>query len=219
MSIKIKEEWKNQEGLYICPVCQKRYTKNGISTHIWRMHGEGNNHKPFKNKITWNKGLTKETDDRVKQQGINFSKAFKEGKIKSRKGTKLSKEICKKISIGMQKVVRDNPESYNSKNVCGRVKNIDYNGFTLKGNWELLVAKFLDSKGIKWTNIVEPFTYIWKGSKHLYFPDFYLLERDEYIEVKGYERPKDVEKWKVVSNLRIIKLKEINNIKNNLYCI
>lgn len=46
---------------------------------------------------------------------------------------------------------------------------------------------------------------------------FYLPELDLYIEVKGYERERDLAKWKVVPNLRVFKLKEINAIKNNTF--
>jgi hypothetical protein len=117
----------------------------------------------------------------------------------------------------MKRVVRENPDSYSSKNVCGRTKKIIYNGFELNGSWELIVAKWLDDNNINWTNKITPFTYIWNGNDHLYFPDFYLPDYDRYIEVKGYERERDRHKWKVVPNLVIIKQKEIKLIKQDLY--
>jgi len=58
-----------------CPECGKEFTKQGIKSHIWRMHTEeGRNFKPFKNKKPWNKGLTKETNKKVKQYVENRPK-------------------------------------------------------------------------------------------------------------------------------------------------
>ena len=54
---------------------------------------------------------------------------------------------------------------------------------------------------------------------HIYFPDFYLPDFDYYIEVKGYQRDRDLYKWKVVDKLIIIKANEIKEIRNNVYDI
>jgi len=126
-------------------------------------------------------------------------------------------ETRKKQSEIMKRAVLENPDSYSSNNVCGRTKKITYNGFNLNGSWELIVAKWLDENNIKWTNKLNPFTYIWNGSEHMYFPDFYLPEYDWYIEVKGYERDRDICKWAVVPNLVLIKQKEIQQIKTASY--
>ena len=96
-------------------------------------------------------------------------------------------------------------------------KKFIYNGFELNGSWELLVAKWLDDNNIKWTNKVSPFKYIWNHDEHLYFPDFYLPQHNWYIEVKGYERDRDLCKWNVVPNLIVIKQKEIKEIKKGSY--
>lgn len=50
----------------------------------------------------------------------------------------------------MKQVVKDNPESYSSENVCGRVKVYIYNDIKLNGRWELEYAKYLDFNNIKW---------------------------------------------------------------------
>ena len=49
--------------------------------------------------------------------------------------------------------------------------------------WEVKFAEWLDTQGIKW-----------EYEKHLlkcghlghYYPDFYLPEKDQFIEIKGY---------------------------------
>jgi hypothetical protein len=158
-----------------------------------------------------------------------FIKAKKEGRVvvvseetrkklgKINKGKQLTENHKNKLKIAMRKAVLENPNSYSANNVSGRTPIIEYNGFRLKGSWELLVAKWLDENNIKWTNIIEGFDYEWEESKHIYYPDFYLLEYDKYIEVKGFERERDRCKWKVVSNLIIIKKDDITKIKNKEY--
>ncbi len=117
-------------------------------------------------------------------------------------------------SIAMKKAVEKYPDSYTKNNVVGRVKNVEYKGVKLKGSWELLVAQWLDDNNIKWEHETRAFDYTWNGVRK-YYPDFYLPDLDLYIEVKGYERERDLAKWKAVPNLKVFKLKEINAIKNN----
>lgn len=69
------------------------------------------------------------------------------------KGKKLPQELKDKISKGMQRAVRENPDSYSASNVNGRVKKVEYNGILLDSSWEVEVAKYLDSNNIKWKGL------------------------------------------------------------------
>jgi hypothetical protein len=113
----------------------------------------------------------------------------------------------------MRQAVLNNPDSYTANNVSGRTPIILHNGFKLKGSWEVAVAKWLDNQYIEWTNIIDGIEYEWNGSTHLYYPDFYLPTVGRYIEVKGYERPRDLAKWSVVSGLIVLKQPEIVKIR------
>ena len=128
-------------------------------------------------------------------------------------------EEINKISIGIRNAIKEHPESYSSTNVNGRVKHYLYNGIQLDGLWELEVAKYLDNKNIKWERPKNGFEYNWNNSNHIYFPDFYLPKYNYYIEVKGYQRERDLYKWASLNNLIIIKQKEIEKIRNNQYDI
>lgn len=128
-------------------------------------------------------------------------------------------EYKKLQSNRMKEVVKNNPDSYSKKNISGRVKNIEYEGYIFKGNWELEVGKFLLEYNIKFEQPENPIPYFWNNDWHLYFPDFYLPEYDKFIEVKGYERERDLAKWAVVKNLIIIKHKEIDKIRKRQYSI
>lgn len=54
-----------------CDFCDKSYTSSAMNLHVWQYHGEGiEKHDPaigYKNgtRQGWNKGLTKETDERI----------------------------------------------------------------------------------------------------------------------------------------------------------
>lgn len=102
LKIKLKKEWFNPKTeKYSCPYCKKEYSKKGICSHIWRSHTEkGTYHKPFKNKIGWNRGLTKDTDNRIYKQSITYKTNFKNGKFinpfKGKKHTKATKLLISK---------------------------------------------------------------------------------------------------------------------------
>ena len=53
-----------------CEYCGKEFSAHGIGSHVWRIHGAGQDLvNPMKGKPSWNKGLTKETSEAVKRQG------------------------------------------------------------------------------------------------------------------------------------------------------
>ena len=132
---------------------------------------------------------------------------------KAQRGFKWSDEQRARHRSKMQKVVKDNPDSYSASNVSGRVKTYEFNGMKFKGTWELKLANALSKNGIKYTNKITPIEYTWENSTRLYFPDFYLEDYDLYIEVKGYQRDRDLEKWKVLDNLLVLKAKDIANLE------
>lgn len=85
---------------------------------------------------------------------------------------------------------------------CGRAPKFDYESpitgiIKLDGSWELKVAKYLDSIGVKWKRNKERFEYnnTLKNRISTYCPDFYVKDWDEYIEVKGYKTELDEIKW------------------------
>lgn len=104
-----------------CPFCGKICkSKPGIARHIRICKENPDFDEEFYNKYylhpkkeIWNKGLTKETDDRVKQYGITLSKNYKNGKnIPYNKGIKYSKEFCDKVSNGRKKYLLEHPDEH-----------------------------------------------------------------------------------------------------------
>lgn len=104
----IKENWKQINGKYKCPFCEKEFVLAGIAGHIWRKHGNGIKHKcgfSSGNVNVWNKGLTKENDERIKKSGIKNSLSQK-GKT----GRKVDDVTKAKISEGRRKWLEQNPD-------------------------------------------------------------------------------------------------------------
>lgn len=59
----------------------------------------------------------------------------------------------------------------------------------VQGTWELKFAEYLNKKNINWVrsrNINLRYKLNKKDYLHIYYPDFYLPDTNEYIEIKGY---------------------------------
>jgi len=57
----------------------------------------------------------------------------------------------------------------------------------MDSSWEIIFAKRLDELNIKWNRGNFKFPYInEKNELRNYYPDFYLPDRDLFIEIKGY---------------------------------
>lgn len=221
-----------------CKYCNKTCkNRNSLTQHQIRCKNNPDKLTIKSNFINYNKKV--KSGEVIKEYGNQYIKAKKLGlpkpkisedtlirfsKNASRKWTTEQKEAH---SLAMLKAVSEHPESYSNKNVCGRTKPIkaidSYGNVTnLTGGWEFIVSEYLNKKSIKWTNkITEVFEYEWDGKLRKYYPDFYLPELDKYIEVKGYERERDIAKWKCIESNRlvIIKSDEISLIKQDSYCI
>ena len=71
----------------------------------------------------------------------------------------------------------------------------------LESSWEVRVAEKLDELNIKWTR-PKPISWIDSlGKTRLYYPDFYLSDRNIYLDPKNpYCMEQDKEKMRVVSS-------------------
>ena len=222
--------YRNKNKIMICQICQKEYkTQQALNSHV----GFHNNPNRVSSFIEYNKKNIK-VEKKYKNQ---FDKAKKLGLPKPIVSDETKQKIGYKSTINnnnywknpmnrikqsnsMKKAVLENPDSYSSENISGRVKSYEsvdsFNNKTkLKGKWELKVANFLTKKNIRWTNKVEPSSYFWSNNWHLYFPDFYLPDKNIYLEIKGFQRDRDEQKWKYFKEkLIILKRKEISDLEN-----
>ena len=105
--------------------------------------------------------------------------------------------------------------------VCGRCKKYDYispaaGKIKVDGTWELKVAKYLDSIGVKWSRNCKRFPYIKPDqSGSTYQPDFFVEDWNSYLEVKGYETDLDRCKWSQFTEPLIVwRYEEIKKLEN-----
>lgn len=173
--MKIKDEWIQNNGKYKCPECSKEYTKKGIGTHLWRMHGKG---KGFE---IWNKGLSKETSEIIRINAKSVSDYNIKNNIKpsSWKGKKHTQQAKRKIAESAK----------GNTNGLGRGKITYYKDVMMRSSWEASVAEYLDDHNIVWEYEKKAYSL---SSTTSYRPDFFILDSNGdisyLIEVKGYFR-------------------------------
>lgn len=180
---------------FYCKYCgRKSPTKQGNTCHE-SYCSKNPNKDP--NRHGWNKGLTKETDERVKRCGETYTKNCKEGKFSGwLKGkTKETDERLAKLSKSVSEKVKKKVAEGTWHNSFSKSRTIEYKGIKFLGSWEVNFAKYLDSKNIKWERCKEQFDYYFENINHKYTPDFYLPDYDLYIEIKGCPTEKDFAKW------------------------
>ena len=190
----------NHEGLD-CQYCGKQCkNRNSLCNHE-RLCKENPNRQNtiivgFNNKgrTGWNKGLTKDTDERVLKYTMTLRQHLQDGLIKTLKGNDnpaSRPEVKEKIS----KTCLEKSAKGEWHTSLAKQHHYEYKGMDLHCAWELEFAKFLDAKGINYTRCKERFPYLFDNKTHYYTPDFYIVDYDIFIEIKGYKTEKDVCKW------------------------
>ena len=147
---------------------------------------------------TWNKGLTKLTNKSVAKAANTLHEKY------------LNKELNpsflgKKHSLETRKILSEIAKERHENgwdNKCGRAQKLKYlrkdgTVITVDGSWEYHVAEYLDVNNINWIRNRKRFSYVnLKNKIATYCPDFYLIDTNEYLEIKGYETELDRCKWK-----------------------
>lgn len=99
----------------------------------------------------------------------------------------------------------------------GRGKKSWYNSIIagpvyLQSSWEVAYAKYLDINKINWKRNTQRFYYSDGIKFRYYIPDFYLIDEDTFIEIKGYKIELDTLKWKSVKNLKVLYKADLINL-------
>jgi hypothetical protein len=162
----------------------------------------------LKGRRAWNKGLTKETDERVlrqvtKKSTTNMHKPKSESHKKAIGAANKGKLKGRHISEAhRQKIIINHPHLSGEKNpMFGRTGKLNpmygkrshshgqwyINKWTghpiwLRSTWEVAVSDYLYDNCI----IFEYESNTFEIGNTTYTPDFYLIHNDTYIEVKGY---------------------------------
>jgi len=210
-----EEKRRCADNVSKCPAVKKRIAEKakGKAYRLGKKNKNPNLHK----------GKTYEDIygiDRAKEQRQNISKSLKGIPWKQ----KMTKESMIAYSLKQSEAIKKRyAEGWMPK--AGRCEKISYTSpgagqMKVDGTWELEVAKFLDKLGVKWKRNKSRFAYNFEGKDRFYTPDFYLEDRDLYIEVKGYETEKDRSKWSQFPHkMLVLKKNEIAAIKNGTYVL
>lgn len=174
-----------------CGFCNKIFsTVSGCGVHIPQCQMNPDGEKKVRG-TSWNRGLSKETDERILKSSIALKESAKHnpnhGKCadpekEAARRKKLS-DSAKKGGFGGYQ-----PNAGRSK----KCKAIDQYGteVTLQSSYELICSQVLDLMGVKW---VRPGALKYEGRN--YFPDFYLPEFDVYLDPKNdFKAKQDAEK-------------------------
>lgn len=127
----------------------------------------------------WNKGLTKESDSRIKEHSEKLAKTMKDAWNDGRR------VFTEEQKNQFSKAAKDKKlGGYNPRG--GRGKKGWYKGIWCDSSWELAWVIYALDNNIKFTKNSEKFAYTYEDKSYSYIPDF-LLDDGTYIEIKGYE--------------------------------
>lgn len=182
----------------ICEFC-KQLKKSSKSLKAHRVTCTSNPDRKYKSgtlgKSSWNKGLTKETNEVVKRSAEKLKGISKRGSISDAGKERLSL-LAKEKGLGGY---RPHPN-----------RGIRYNGIWFDSKWEVRLAESLDQNHIRWER---PKTgFVWNSEGNKYYPDFYLIDYDVYLDPKNSYLQK-VDKTKIeaasaLNGIRVLVLSE-----------
>lgn len=175
-----------------CSSCPEMRRKNGDGNR-GRSHtkeAKRNMSKGQVGRIAWNKGLTKDKDERILKYAKSISKTLtgRPGKPHSAE----SKHNLRKHAIKNKLGGHTSKKSIYYKHKSGEI-------IYLHSNYEKLVAIELDKNNIRWER---PNSLPWvddNNISHRYYPDFFLTDYNIYLDPKNYYlRKKDKRKIELV---------------------
>ena len=123
----------------------------------------------------------------LKRTETGITNQFSKARLENRE---IPKHSYKGISTEGRPHTDDAKEKIRQKALASKHRRlkkgvVEYKGILLDSSWELALAKRLDELDIKW---IRPEPLEWfdeEGIVHNYFPDFYLIEHDIYIDPKN----------------------------------
>lgn len=117
------------------------------------------------------------------------------------KGVSLTKEGEERRRQRISETMKKNPNAGGLREGSGRGIKTWYESpiagkVYLRSTYELEYAKWLDKNNIKWVGNKKFFEYEFEGKIKKYYPDFYLINENCFIETKGFKTTQDEAKWK-----------------------
>lgn len=208
---------KNKILNWICPKCHTHITSQNKDRHFKSCDGTGIKRTHIQKKkhicIFCNKEFERGVQLGSHIRGCKLNPKFNDIQKKIYNTKKKNNSFCTDLTREKIKATI-NEKIKNGKwhNSFSKARTYEYNGEKYYGKWELNYAIYLDKTlgKNKWKKNRNKFYYFFNNENHFYTPDFYLIEDDCYIEIKGYETEKDRAKWKQFPHkLKVLKGKEL----------
>lgn len=95
------------------------------------------------------------------------------------------------------------------RNFGGNGNKGTYRGYVYQSSWELAWIHYHLENNIPFRRCTEYFEYVFEGKMRKYFPDFFLIDENRYVEVKGFESPLTTAKLASVPGIKLVGRKEI----------
>lgn len=164
-------KWCCSKSVNSCPEMRKKNSR-GCKEYTKKYRRKSS--RGMTGKTPWNKGLTKNTDERIAEIGEKASLSLigKSHPQSAEARAKISKTMKEKGLGGLRKA-------------SGRGKKGWYKGYYCDSTWELAYVIYNLEHNIPFRRNTKSFDYSFEGENKKYYPDF-LLETGEYVEVKGY---------------------------------
>lgn len=174
-------------GTWKCERCNLIFeTRVQLFTHNHEVH-------PVPKGQAWNKGLTKETDERVaknsKHSLESFQKTIANGYINPT--WKPEYWTLERREERKQNAIKRKIGGYHKHG--GKGKRGWYKGFWCDSSWELAYVIYNLDHNIEFSRNKQGFEYIFEGTIKKYYPDF-ILNDGTYVEIKGWYDKKVFEK-------------------------
>lgn len=178
--------------MYICENCEREHDGSyGSGRFCSRKCARGfstkGKRKEINKKISESLKISALAENGYKKPKLYCENCEKE--IPNKKGRKFN--YCKNCLYQsyeykelMHKVTKGKCGGYRKN--AGRTKGGWYKNQYFDSPYEIDIAKYLDKLGIKWKRNTKRFYYIFEGQKRYYIPDFYIEDKDLYLEAKGF---------------------------------
>jgi hypothetical protein len=165
----------------------------------------------------------KNSGDKIKSIRSNLTRKSyiveRIGTIKGQAAT-IEKELERRQKISY--TMKNNPEAGGLREGSGRGLKCWYESkiagnVYIRSSYELEYVKWLDDNNIKWKANLIRFPYEFESKIRNYIPDFYLIDEDCYVEIKGYETEKDKAKQNQFPyKLKVLKYEDLYKLGLNI---
>ncbi len=189
-----------------CQYCHKPYKLYGLKNHEKSCNCNPDRipgHCPHAGG-GWNKGLTKETDKRIKNAAEKLHERYEKGEIKTWCDglTKENDERIKKYAQKISRTAKEHGLSGGYRKGIGRGKKGWYKGIFCDSSWELAFVIYHIDHNISIKRCEEKLEYEMNGRVRKYLPDFVV--GNKIIEIKGWRDESSIIKEKNFPNILII---------------